>query len=461
MIKVGSSMLSVKLLQQDQATPTTEAVSHPSVIAKGDEGGEAANKPELKPGSSSHCFDSTHRLTGESLPLFPPKFIVVSPKQHHSDVHDHHGFDPTPDQEEPKQEDACTEQIDLNAIDRASTEDSQSKTSDYDDSSLNVKSYDCTVTATRERKLLLSRHSHRDLCPRYAMKRVKASITDPDELQSAMMDLACEGKFLQHISHSNIVRLRAVIGTPGTPSYGLIMDRLGQTLDQRIVDWKARTKEYRGRKFLFGIGSKRHQSEQLVTERLLVAYDIARAMSHLHRKRILYRDCKDTNCGFTVSGVVNIFDFGIAKELKERDLREYPDGYEATGMTGSRRYMAPEVLCCKYYGFRADVYSFGVLFWQIMALKTPFDKYDANEHFARAALKRERPKKLGDQLSGQVATIMEQAWATDPLKRPSMKDVCRLINTAIAFRADKTYPFTYRSNFLMNRSLCSWHNGPE
>jgi serine/threonine protein kinase len=58
-----------------------------------------------------------------------------------------------------------------------------------------------------------------------------------------------------------------------------------------------------------------------------------------------------------------IFDFGLSKELKRKDLVEPPDdGFEATGLTGSRRYMAAEVVSCKNYGFSADVYAFAIFF---------------------------------------------------------------------------------------------------
>jgi serine/threonine protein kinase len=69
---------------------------------------------------------------------------------------------------------------------------------------------------------------------------------------------------------------------------------------------------------------------------------------------IIYRDIKPQNIGSDIRGVFKLFDFGLAKELKDKDLVAPPDFFDATGACGSRRYMSPEVLLCKEYGLSAD-----------------------------------------------------------------------------------------------------------
>ena len=82
------------------------------------------------------------------------------------------------------------------------------------------------------------------------------------------------------------------------------------------------------------------------------------------------------NVGCDVRGDFKIFDFSLARELKDTDLVQKPDEYNLTCLVGTRRWMAPEVCLCKNYGFSSDVYSFCVLFWHVMTLILPFDGYD-------------------------------------------------------------------------------------
>lgn len=64
--------------------------------------------------------------------------------------------------------------------------------------------------------------------------------------------------------------------------------------------------------------------------------------SSLVHSRIVFRDLKPENCAFDIRGEVRLFDFGLAKELKAKDMVEdEPDSFRATGLVGSRRYMAP------------------------------------------------------------------------------------------------------------------------
>jgi serine/threonine protein kinase len=154
-----------------------------------------------------------------------------------------------------------------------------------------------------------------------------------------------------------------------------------------------------------------------------------------------------------------LFDFGLAKELKPTDLVEAPDSYEATGLTGSRRYMPPEVVRCMNYGFKADVYSFSILFWEICALRAPFANLDASKHFENVIGKGMRPARLPN-LPTQLRAMMEEGWSNDPNQRPSFKQICQILQVAVADRAgSSTASLGKRSMHLLNRSLRSLQHG--
>jgi serine/threonine protein kinase len=67
--------------------------------------------------------------------------------------------------------------------------------------------------------------------------------------------------------------------------------------------------------------------------------------------------------GFTLDGTVMLFDFGLARIVENASVSN--EVYEMSGETGSLRYMAPEVADCQPYNQKADVYSYGKLFWII------------------------------------------------------------------------------------------------
>ena len=129
---------------------------------------------------------------------------------------------------------------------------------------------------------------------------------------------------------------------------------------------------------------------------------------------------------------VRILDFGLAKELKLRDLVQPPDGYDATGLTGSRRYMAPECVCCHPYGLAADVYSFSILLWQIFSLQTPFPTWDARKHYEMVVERGKRPARLGNHVApSAVRKLMVAGWSADASKRPTFEQICEDLQAEI------------------------------
>merc|ERR1712003_417147 len=105
---------------------------------------------------------------------------------------------------------------------------------------------------------------------------------------------------------------------------------------------------------------------------------------------VLHRDLKPDNIGFTLDGTVKILDFGLARliDCKSADPNET---YRLSGETGSLRYMAPEVADGLPYNYGADVYSFGIILWELHAGKKPFDGLDRDLFYERIVHGGERP----------------------------------------------------------------------
>lgn len=252
----------------------------------------------------------------------------------------------------------------------------------------------------------------------------------------SFFDLATEAKFLQHLPvHSHIIRLRAILGHPGTFEYGIILDRLTLTLAE-LVDERWRT-EYPscigGRRLGWWRNSTRTRA--FYFQRVQTVTQLASALAHLHQHSIVYRDLKPPNIGFrgknnetNMFDDLQLFDFGCAKELKVKNLIEQPDGYRATPMTGTIGYMAPEVMLGLPYGLSVDVYSFAMLMWYVFSLQKPIDHNQACTSTAVKDMlyRHKRPRALSV-LSESLQRLMEQCWLRDRLQRPKMIEVSRIL----------------------------------
>ncbi|KRX03079.1 Protein kinase-like domain [Pseudocohnilembus persalinus] len=93
-----------------------------------------------------------------------------------------------------------------------------------------------------------------------------------------------------------------------------------------------------------------------------IAVDILNGLIELHRNNILHRDLKPNNI-LVKNGVFKISDFGVSTISKMAQTK-----------CGTQKYMAPEVLKGKTYGFKSDLWSFGVIFYYLLFQEYPFGK---------------------------------------------------------------------------------------
>jgi len=169
---------------------------------------------------------------------------------------------------------------------------------------------------------------------------------------------------------------------------------------------------------------------------LHVAFDVCAAPDYLHNNQIIYRDLKPDNIGFDIRGDVKLFDFGLAKELDTSLQSEgCSEMYELSGNTGSLRYMAPEVARSDPYNLSADVYGFGLLLWQICSLQLPFDGMNRQDHSELVVYGNERPQ-VDPSWSTPLRILMKRSWEQDPLIRPTMDSIYKILRREICALRD-------------------------
>lgn len=216
------------------------------------------------------------------------------------------------------------------------------------------------------------------------------------------------------------VKIRGVAGDPLTQNFGLVLDRLYMTLEDKMDYWTDERKAASGGGLcgcLFGSNDS-DEKEKIVFSAMTVAYDLACALRYIHSNNLVYRDIKPENAGFDVRGDIKLFDFGFCKELTKR-LFDKPSGmYKLTRMTGSPPYMAPENFLGKPYGKAVDVFSFGVLLWEMLHSKFAFYQYNKQDYKDVVIERNYRPS-IDKSLSSRMQQLIKESWHQDPKKRPT------------------------------------------
>jgi len=265
---------------------------------------------------------------------------------------------------------------------------------------------------------------------RYAIKSISPDVKkNPKKFRIAAMDMAVETYFLSVLNHKNIIKMRGVgQGDMFDGDYFLILDRLYDILSDKLDKWVMLSKKY---DTVFGkIRKGKTKKKMLFIERLNVALSLAEAMMYLHKLNIIYRDLKPNNIGFDSRGNVKLFDFGLAKELQPHQ-RLSNGTYRLTGEAGSYRYMAPEVANKLPYNLSADIYSFGIILWEIVSMDIPFDGFSIKMLYDMVANWGKRPE-CHPSWPAELQTLMKNCWDASRGRRPPFSKVVDVLQQEIA-----------------------------
>lgn len=262
---------------------------------------------------------------------------------------------------------------------------------------------------------------------KYVIKHLNPKLAfNPKKLVVGAKDLVMEAHFLSALDHDNIIKLRgwSAAGIGGfsqaarADGFFLVLERLELTLAKRISYWREEAKDNKkGGGLIKGRNVPKHQQ---LLERLQAAVDVASAVLHLHERRILFRDLKPANVGFDYEGTLKIFDFGLAVEIP---YHADPDTtFKLAGNTGTSRYMAVEVIRKEPYNLKADVFSFSILLWEIMALSKPYDGLLGHQVKESVSLFGERPS-VPRSWPVAIRRLLRRGWSESIPNRPDMEEI--------------------------------------
>jgi eukaryotic-like serine/threonine-protein kinase len=159
-----------------------------------------------------------------------------------------------------------------------------------------------------------------------------------------------------------------------------------------------------------------------------LALAVADGLAFAHRQGLVHRDVKPQNVLLSREGEVKVTDFGIARSL------EVERGVTQTGtVLGTGEYLAPEQASGKPVSPATDVYSLGVVLWEMLAGEVPFD----GENFVAVALRHVNEplpslREVRSDVSLRLAAAVERALAKDPARRfPSMAALAKELRACL------------------------------
>jgi serine/threonine protein kinase len=120
----------------------------------------------------------------------------------------------------------------------------------------------------------------------------------------------------------------------------------------------------------------------------------------------------------------------MAKELQKEDFNKADGCYRnMSRMTGTLRYMAPEVWLGQPYNAACDVYSFAIMLWEIMALQLPLAKFKGSDEFVKKVVEGgARPcSKKKESWPKTITNIMQKSWSSNWQERYTMAEISDLL----------------------------------
>ena len=170
--------------------------------------------------------------------------------------------------------------------------------------------------------------------------------------------------------------------------------------------------EYMARGTLFDVVHRRRELLSPLRKKA-VALDVCRGMAYLHAKGLLHRDLKSANLLVDEAFRVKVGDFGLARRVGTLAV-----AVPLTGQCGTFQYMAPEVLACAPYNKSADVYSFGVLLWELLEEQLPYAGLQPAQVVVAVMQQHVRPE-LDPNWSPELQALLRECWHPDAARRPT------------------------------------------
>jgi eukaryotic-like serine/threonine-protein kinase len=238
---------------------------------------------------------------------------------------------------------------------------------------------------------------------RLILKFLNANVSSDEEMLKRFVH---ELRYSRRITHKNVIRIYDFLYVGG--SYAISMEYFpSHTLGTEIAN------------------------ERPMPPKKAVAYgtDICIGMSVAHQQGIIHRDLKPANILINDTGLLKIVDFGVAAAAKSGDTQLTKTGY----VIGSPKYMAPEQILGKKVDERADIYSLGVIMYEMLAGNPPYSRGDHMSVMYQHVQGKAQPlNEANPNVPRDIADVVTKTMQVDKLKRYSSMEELRVALEAAA-----------------------------
>ncbi|WP_052559220.1 serine/threonine protein kinase [Enhygromyxa salina] len=279
-----------------------------------------------------------------------------------------------------------------------------------------------------------------DLMRKLAVKRLH-----PDRANSspALRQFLWEARVTAHLDHPNIVPVHDLSLDDQGDLYFTMKFVHGTSLDE-LLGALARVEQANAE----GTGPT-HVDEVITAEhltalrRVRLFIDLCQAIAYAHERGVLHRDLKPANVMIGQYGEVLIMDWGLAFPLPGpagENLRELlPDPFmdrrpaRPNRPTGTPRYMSPEQVRAQPLDQRSDIYSLGVILYELLCLRSPYSATEFTRLLAQVSEGDIQPlTETGPSVPDALIHVVNRAMATDPDDRyPSVRALTDDIETVL------------------------------
>ena len=232
---------------------------------------------------------------------------------------------------------------------------------------------------------------------RLILKFLNANVSQDEEMMKRFVH---ELRYSRKITHRNVIRIYDFLYVRG--NYAISMEYFpSHTLGGEIVNEKP-------------VSLKRA---------IRFAMDICTGMAVAHQVGIVHRDLKPANVLINEEGLLKIVDFGVAAAHREGDTQLTRTGY----VIGSPKYMAPEQILGKKVDEKADIYSLGVIMYEMFTGVPPYHRGDhMSVMYQHVQGRAKAPAEINPTLPPGLSEIIVKAMSVDKTKRQASMDDLRL-----------------------------------